>query len=475
MKAQDGKVLDDAVKYIIFLSDVNELYNFALSMYDLSLVILIAQHSQKDPKEYLPFLQSLRDLEPEMRKFKIDDQLGNYSLAVRHLSAAGEDRFDAVLNYTTLHSLYAEALDMYSGNSAKTKALRKLQGVWLVETNKVFEGGLAFELADEVKEAVKCYQQAEAWQEMFALISQNEGDFNIAQCAEDMAKRLSASGRYLEAGTVLLEYGDHLHEAITALCDGQAFSQAIRVALSKSQPGLVVEVVMPAAEEFAESLSEELVQLQEQLTKQVDRLAELKLARDTNPDLFFLNNMDENNGALDGVNAMTDVSTVFHTDYSRYTQGFQKSHSVATSRAAHSSFRTSSLRKKEAKKKAAGKKGSIYEEEYLLSTLAKVCTEKLPSLQNTLGSLLPAFVQMIKFDLTSKDKLIDVSKRLQDQLEKLQHEIFKKVNEVWDEREAQNELNLEDQEKVVKLQNKDQLIVNRPNLVNDLMWKLSML
>ncbi|MBW0515394.1 hypothetical protein O181_055109 [Austropuccinia psidii MF-1] len=129
MKAQDGKVLDDAVKYIIFLSDANELYNFALSVYDLSLVILTAQHSQKDPKEYLPFLQSLRDLEPEMRKFKIDDQLGNYSLAVRHLSAAGEDQFDAVLNYTTLHSLYAEALDMYSGNSAKTKVDRVRQ-IW---------------------------------------------------------------------------------------------------------------------------------------------------------------------------------------------------------------------------------------------------------------------------------------------------------------------------------------------------------
>ncbi|MBW0577309.1 hypothetical protein O181_117024 [Austropuccinia psidii MF-1] len=86
-----------------------------------------------------------------------------------------------------------------------------------------------------------------------------------------------------------------------------------------------------------ESLSEELVQLQEQLTKQVDCLAKLKLVRDTNPELFFLNHMDENNGALDGVDAMTNVSTVFHTDYSRYTQGIQKSHLVSTSRSAHSS------------------------------------------------------------------------------------------------------------------------------------------
>ncbi|MBW0513402.1 hypothetical protein O181_053117 [Austropuccinia psidii MF-1] len=94
---------------------------------------------------------------------------------------------------------------------------------------------------------------------------------------------------------------------------------------------------MPAVEEFAESLSEELVQLQEKLTKQVDCLAELKIARDKNPELFFLNHMDENNGALDGVNAMTDVLTIFHTYYSRYTQGIQKSHLVAISRLAHSS------------------------------------------------------------------------------------------------------------------------------------------
>jgi elongator complex protein 1 len=47
LSAEFPDKVEDAVKYIIFLSDVNELYKFALSIYDLSLVILIAQHSQK--------------------------------------------------------------------------------------------------------------------------------------------------------------------------------------------------------------------------------------------------------------------------------------------------------------------------------------------------------------------------------------------------------------------------------------------
>jgi len=38
---------DDAIKYIIFLSDANRLYDVALSLYDFNLVLMVAQHSQK--------------------------------------------------------------------------------------------------------------------------------------------------------------------------------------------------------------------------------------------------------------------------------------------------------------------------------------------------------------------------------------------------------------------------------------------
>ena len=38
---------EDAIKYIIFLSDVDRLYDVALGMYDFQLVLMIAQHSQK--------------------------------------------------------------------------------------------------------------------------------------------------------------------------------------------------------------------------------------------------------------------------------------------------------------------------------------------------------------------------------------------------------------------------------------------
>jgi hypothetical protein len=99
-----------------------------------------------------------------MRKFKIDDHLGNYASGLRHLSAVNDVHFDAVVRYTQLHALYSLALDLYSSDAEKTKVrirpscrvihqpysfssvfsqtLRNIQGDWLMETNKPFEAGL---------------------------------------------------------------------------------------------------------------------------------------------------------------------------------------------------------------------------------------------------------------------------------------------------------------------------------------------
>ncbi len=43
----DPSVVEDAVKYIIFLVDADKLFDTALGMYDFNLVLMIAQHAQK--------------------------------------------------------------------------------------------------------------------------------------------------------------------------------------------------------------------------------------------------------------------------------------------------------------------------------------------------------------------------------------------------------------------------------------------
>lgn len=85
----NASLMDEALNYAIFLVDVNRLYEVALGIYDLNLAVLVAQKSQKDPKEYLSFISELRGMELNYQRFKINDYLKRYDKAIEYLSQAG--------------------------------------------------------------------------------------------------------------------------------------------------------------------------------------------------------------------------------------------------------------------------------------------------------------------------------------------------------------------------------------------------
>ena len=86
----DTLTAEDALKYTLFLVDVNQLYDVALGMYDFSLVLLVAEKSQKDPKEYLPFLNKLRKLPLHYQRYRIDRHLRRFDKALPHISKCGK-------------------------------------------------------------------------------------------------------------------------------------------------------------------------------------------------------------------------------------------------------------------------------------------------------------------------------------------------------------------------------------------------
>ena len=54
-KMDNQEQRETAVTHLCFLQDVNKLYKTCLGLYDVKLTLVIAQQSQMDPKEYLPF------------------------------------------------------------------------------------------------------------------------------------------------------------------------------------------------------------------------------------------------------------------------------------------------------------------------------------------------------------------------------------------------------------------------------------
>lgn len=137
--AQDAETAERAAEHICFLADINQLYDHALGLYNLELALMIAQQSQKDPREYLPYMQSLQELPQLRRAFAIDDKLGRRSKALKHLHEL--DVFDEFRSYAQNHELYADALDLVKYQPDRLKEIMRVYADYLNASYKYKEAG----------------------------------------------------------------------------------------------------------------------------------------------------------------------------------------------------------------------------------------------------------------------------------------------------------------------------------------------
>lgn len=82
----------EALEFVSWLVNANRLFDVALTTYDFDLVTLVASQTQKDPKEYVPYLQSLKALgNPDYMRFKIHYDLKEYEQALECLAKSQEE------------------------------------------------------------------------------------------------------------------------------------------------------------------------------------------------------------------------------------------------------------------------------------------------------------------------------------------------------------------------------------------------
>lgn len=90
-KPKKEKTYKDVLQYFSWLADADELYDLALSIYDLDLALMVAEFTQKDPKEYLAFINELKQTPNEIDfKVKICLYLKKYSKAAGLLAEGSE-------------------------------------------------------------------------------------------------------------------------------------------------------------------------------------------------------------------------------------------------------------------------------------------------------------------------------------------------------------------------------------------------
>ncbi|OBZ69676.1 Elongator complex protein 1 [Grifola frondosa] len=394
LRDTEPHLVEDAVKYIIFLVDADKLFDTALGMYDFSLVLMVAQHAQKDPREYLPFLRELRALDHYYQRFKIDDHLRRYEKALTNLSLAGSDRFEEAMAYVEKHRLYDHALSLWK----HTDRYESRSCLYLPRAKKSSKAMVAHEKALE-------------WQELFELaLEEATPEQELKDMAYRVAEDLSSKKRTSEAALVLLDYAKDVREAIIALVQGSHFSEARRIITLYRKPELLIEIVYPGALECRAQIAEDVGEMRDQLRKQVQRLRELRVRKVEEPDAFY--GVEDTD--LHNVDVMTDISMA-PTTFTRYT--------VAPSNISRTSSKRSSRSKRKLERKiGSGRKGTVDEEEYLLKSVTKL-VDRFNNTQADAAKLLPHLFQFTEEHyaegLTLREDLSDFEAELSTAVEEI--------------------------------------------------------
>ncbi|KAF2663962.1 elongator complex protein-like protein 1 [Microthyrium microscopicum] len=286
LKGQGEEVAERASEHICFLADVNQLYEHALGIYDLDVAILIAQQSQKDPREYLPYIQKLQEMSAVRRQFAIDNDLKRHNKAIGHLHSLSA--FEEVKQYAEKHELYNAAIELYKYQDDQLRQLMRLYADFLNSRNRYKEAGIAYEFLGDYEAAISAYRPAVMWQEALSCAaSLPSSKEDIESLAQELAEALEESKDLQAAATIYLDYLSDVESAARLLCKAYQFSEALRIIGFRQQPELVGKVVEPGLMECFTSTTELLADCKGQIGAQTTRLRELRLKKEQEPRKSF--------------------------------------------------------------------------------------------------------------------------------------------------------------------------------------------
>lgn len=370
---------DMAVSHLCFLTDANRLFDAGLALYDLELALLVAQNAQRDPREYMPFLQSLQNLPMLRRRYQIDHHLKKHGKAL--VSLHGLEAHEEVKTYTVQHSLYTTALDLYKYDRVHLDSMTRLYAEYLSKQSQHSSAAALFESLGDHSSAYPLYALAHRWQEALTCATLAPLDQpRLVALASSLATTCTEELRdYRAAATIHMDYLDDIRSAARLLCKGSYFAEASRVLTKKGCSASELAPIIDAGlTEKCGEILELVADCKTQLGAQVPRIEELRRKKEEDPLAFYggdpslladADGMDNN--IPDNVSlAATDASTLgAQSLFTRYGSNASKFGGTVASNV---SRRTSKTKRREERKRARGKKGSVYEEEYLVASVARL-------------------------------------------------------------------------------------------------------
>ncbi|TSK45876.1 Elongator complex protein 1 [Bagarius yarrelli] len=464
--AENAVSAEEALNYLLFLVNVNELYEHSLGTYDFDLVLMVAEKSQKDPKEYLSFLNLLKTLEPNYQRYTIDKHLKRYKKALHHLSKCGEEHFTELLNLVKDQKLYTEALQLYPTDSQQYKALSVAYAEHLLEDQQAEQAGLLLWRCGEMPRALQAFVSCTSWRHALAVATNIPvPPTQLTQLARDLAEKLLEVRRHTEAALLLEQYAKDCEEAISALIEGAAWEEALRLIYLYNRPDIIETNLKPALLE-AHGTQIAFVDSQKALfTRHKNRLAVVREQKEK----ARLEFGDEDGPDCADAELYSEASSIMTG--SRLGSRYSHSNSRVSSR-------SSKNRRKAEGKKHSLKEGSPFEDIALLYAITQII-HVVDKMREEIHSLLKALV-LFQFDKLASSLQSDYNELLQ--------LIDAGIPEIWHEGIQQSQTPITgpnstansimaslQQPRSVTVPQQDAEILTPPKLRQAVKWKLSIL
>ncbi|XP_058175381.1 elongator complex protein 1 [Anopheles ziemanni] len=336
------ELAEQALRYLLYLVEVNVLYDVALGMYDFGLVLFVATKSQKDPKEYLPFLNELKRYDEHYRKFRIDCHLKRYNRALDHISRCdvNEDRLREALELIVTHDLYTVGIECYraSGNEQHLQKIREQYADHLRKTGKHAEASLMYERTGDIQQAISSARHALDWRRVLRLSARSMDPDGVRPVLRSLVPALVEAGDYDAAATIAHEHLNDVRLAVDSLLKGFQYERALLVAVAGGNE-LDRELHETIKENFRQYLNQLISALssdKEQFLHQKERLAAVREAREKARAAGSADQGDaDGEGDCGDCDLFSDSSTVASSRHTSSSGRSGKSHRSSKNRRKH--------------------------------------------------------------------------------------------------------------------------------------------
>lgn len=234
---------EEAIKHLLWLSDSEAVYESALGLYDLNLAAIVALNSQRDPKEFLPFLKDLESMPAVLMQYKIDLKLRRLENAIKHIVSAGEAYFSDCMNLMKENpELFPLGLELIT-DSRKRALILEAWGDHLTKQKCFEDAATAYLSCGRLDKALKVYRECGKWSGVLTVAGLLKlGNDEVERLAHELCEELQALGKPAEAAKVALEYCEDVNGGISLLIAAREWEEALRVSLLHSREDLMSEV-----------------------------------------------------------------------------------------------------------------------------------------------------------------------------------------------------------------------------------------